>query len=113
MDASFAGDLQDSKSTSDAILVIVGPNTRVPFAWICKKQGAVSHSSSEAEIISLEASLRIEGLPALLLWDLVIGVRSAGGNSTLAPTTAAATTTARGRGSGGHLERCGCLRAFR
>ena len=50
-DASFAGDLRDSKSTSGAFLAIVGPNTFVPITWICKKQGAVSHSSSEAEII--------------------------------------------------------------
>ena len=61
VDASFAGDLTDSKSTKGAILVIVGPNTWVPITWICKKQGAVSHSSSEAEIISLEAATRMEG----------------------------------------------------
>ena len=41
---------------------------------MCKKQGAVSHSSSEAEIIALDAGTRMEGLPALMLWDLVIDV---------------------------------------
>jgi len=45
-DASFAGDLRDSKSTSGVYMAIVGPNTFVPITWICKKQGAVSHSSS-------------------------------------------------------------------
>ena len=73
-DASFAGDLKDSKSTSGGVLCLVGPNTFVVLNWLCKKQGAVSHSTSEAEIISLDAGARMEALPALLLWDLVIDV---------------------------------------
>jgi hypothetical protein len=73
-DASFAGDLRDSKSTSGAFLCLVGPNTFVPITWICKKQGAVSHSSSEAEVISLDAGLRLEGIPALSLWDQILEV---------------------------------------
>ena len=71
-DASFAGDLKDSKSTSGGILCLVGPNTFVPIAWLCKKQGAVSRSTAEAEVISLDAGIRMEGLPALYLWDIVI-----------------------------------------
>ena len=31
-----------------------------------------SHSSTEAEIISLDAGLRMDDIPALTLWDLVI-----------------------------------------
>jgi hypothetical protein len=73
-DASFAGDLRDSKSTSGGLLCLVGPNTYVPISWICKKQGAVSHSTAEAEVISLDAGVRLEGIPALLLWELVIDV---------------------------------------
>ena len=34
----------------------------MPDNMFCKKQGAVSHSSSEAEIISLDAGVRMEGL---------------------------------------------------
>ena len=41
---------------------------------MCKKQFSVSHSSTEAEIISLDAGLRIDGIPALTLCDLVIEV---------------------------------------
>ena len=41
---------------------------------MCKKQTSVSHSSSEAEVISLDAGLRMDGIPALDLWDLVIEV---------------------------------------
>ena len=73
-DASFAGDLTDSKSTSGAVLCLVGPNTFAPINWMCKKQGAVSHSSTEAEVISMDAAVRLEGIPLLNLWDLVIDV---------------------------------------
>ena len=41
---------------------------------MCKKQTAVSHSSSESEIISLDTGLRLDGLPALELWDLIVSV---------------------------------------
>ena len=54
-DSDFAGDREDSKSTS----------------WMCKKQTAVS-CSTECEIISLDAGLRMDGIPALDLWDIVI-----------------------------------------
>ena len=37
----------------------------------CKKQTSVSHSSTESEIISLDTGLRLDGLPALELWDLI------------------------------------------
>jgi hypothetical protein len=73
-DASFAGDLKDSKSTSGCLLAIVGPSTYVPLSWICKKQTAVSHSTSESEVIAMDAGVRMEGLPGLSLWDLVIEV---------------------------------------
>ena len=39
---------------------------------MCKKQTSVSHSSTEAEVISLDAGLRMDGIPALDLLDLVI-----------------------------------------
>ena len=39
----------------------------MPISWVCKKQTAVSHSSMEAEVISLDAGFRMEGvLPKLL-----------------------------------------------
>ena len=46
----------------------------VPISWMCKKQTAVSHSSTESEIISLDTGLRLDGLPALELWDLIVSV---------------------------------------
>ena len=39
---------------------------------MCKKQTSVSHSSTESENISLDAGPRIDGIPALDLWDLVV-----------------------------------------
>ena len=41
---------------------------------MCKKQTSVSHSSTEAEVISLDAGLRMDGIATLTLWDLVIEV---------------------------------------
>ena len=41
---------------------------------MCKKQIAVSHSSTESEIISLDTGLRLDGLLALELWDLIVSV---------------------------------------
>ena len=71
-DSDFAGDLEDSKSTSEGIMCIFGSHTFVPRSWMCKKQTAVSHSSTESEIISLDAGLRLDGIPALDLWDLTV-----------------------------------------
>ena len=73
-DSDFAGDLEDSKSTSGGTLCIFGSHTFVPISWMCKKQTAVSHSSTESEIISLDTRLRLDGLPALELWDLIVSV---------------------------------------
>ena len=67
-DSDFAGDLEDSKSTSGDSCV------HSEVIWMCKKQTSISHSSTDAEIISLDAGLRMDGIPALDLWNLVIEV---------------------------------------
>ena len=59
-DSDFAGDLEDSKSTSGGTLCLVGSHTFVPI--------------TESEIISLDTGLRLDGLPALELWDLIVSV---------------------------------------
>ena len=69
VDAGFAGDLMDSKSTGGAICFLIGPRTCVPISWMCKKIGAVCHSSTEAEVVSLDTALRMEGIPHLHLWE--------------------------------------------
>ena len=71
-DSDFAGDLEDSKSTSGRTVCVFGRHTFVPKSWMCKKQTSVSYSSTESEIISLDAGLRVDGIPALDLWDLIV-----------------------------------------
>ena len=71
-DSDFAGDLEDSKSTSGGTLCVFGSHTYVPTSWLCKKQTSVSHCSTESEIISLDAGLRLDGIPALDFWDLIV-----------------------------------------
>ena len=58
-------DLEDSKSTSGGTLCVFGSHTFVPMSWMCEKQTSVSHSSTESEIISVDAGLRLDGIPAL------------------------------------------------
>ena len=63
-----------------------GDHTCVPSARACKNQTAVSHST-EAEVISPDAGLRMDGFREFTLWDIVIGVleplvfREGGGSS--------------------------------
>ena len=73
-DSDFVGDLEDSKSTSGGTLCIFGSHTFALISWMCKEQTAVSHSSTESEIISPDTGLRLDGLPALELWDLIVSV---------------------------------------
>ena len=73
-DSVFAGDLEDSKFTSGGTLCIFESHTFVPISWMCKKQTTVSHSSTESEIISLDAGLRMGGILALDLRDLIVAV---------------------------------------
>ena len=73
-DSDIAGDLEDSKSTSGGTLCVCGSYTFVPTSWMCKKQTSVSHRTTESEIISLGAGLRLDGFPALDLWDLIVAV---------------------------------------
>ena len=61
---------------------IFGSHTFVPIRWMSMKQTSVSHSSTESEIISLDADLRMDGIPALDLWDLVSEVLHSSFNQT-------------------------------
>ena len=57
-DSDFAGELEDSKSTSWGALRIFGSRTFVSISWMCKKQTSVC----------------MDGLQALDLLDVVIEV---------------------------------------
>ena len=73
-DSDFSGDLEDSKTTSGGTLCVFGSHTFFPVSWMLRKQTSVSHSSTESEILSMDAGLRLDGLPALDLWDLIVSV---------------------------------------
>ena len=64
--------LRTQKSASGGVLCIFGSHTFVPTSWMRQKQTSVSHSSFESEIISLDARMRLDGIPALDLWDLIV-----------------------------------------
>ena len=70
----FAADLEDSKFTSGGTLCIFGSHTFAPISWMCKKQTSDSHRSTESEIISLDAGLRLDGIHALDLWELIVAI---------------------------------------
>ena len=71
-DADFAGDIRTQRSTSGAILFLQGPNTRFPQAAVSKIQTAVSHATTEAEMIAAAFGLRTEGIPFQILWDIIL-----------------------------------------
>ena len=70
--------LQEILRTQNPLLVercaCFGIHAFVPISWMCKKQTSVSHSLTDSEIISLDAGLRLAGIPALDLWDLIVAV---------------------------------------
>ena len=73
MDADFAGDTRDAKSTSGGYLALVGDKTFFPLAWVSKRQTSISRSTTESEVVSLAHSLFAEAIPALQLWSLLTG----------------------------------------
>ena len=101
-DSDFAGDLEDSNSNSGRILCIFGSHTFVPISWMCKKQTSVSHSSTESEIISLDASLRMDGIHALDLWDLIVEVLHSCSNQAKRPKEQARRDLQRNKPSSKH-----------
>ena len=73
-DSDFAGDLWGFKFYNRWNIMNFGSHAFVPVSWMCKKQIAVSDSSTESETIALDAGLRMDGLRALDLWVIVIEV---------------------------------------
>ncbi|MEM1009892.1 MAG: hypothetical protein AAGJ35_12920, partial [Myxococcota bacterium] len=69
-DADFASCLE----TAIGVYVCVrGPNTWFPLAATSKKQGCVSHSTPEAEIVAADHAVRHYALPAQVLSDALLG----------------------------------------
>ena len=59
-DSDFAGHLEDSKINIRRSSVHFRESHVCPMSWTCKKQTSVSHSSAEAEVISLDAGSRMD-----------------------------------------------------
>ena len=72
VDADFAGNKEDSKSTSGGLLVLYGPTTWFPLCWVSKRQTSTSRSTTESEVVSLANFLFLECLPMLDLFDLLL-----------------------------------------
>ena len=68
-DADFAGCSKTSRSTSGAHLTLLGSRSTWPLAGQSKKQGCVSHSTPEAEIVAADHAVRTMGVPSLDLWS--------------------------------------------
>ena len=73
-DSDSARDVEGSNLHLVVTLCIFGCHTFAPTSWMCKEQTSVSHSSTESEIMSLAAGLRLDGILALDLWDLIVSV---------------------------------------
>ena len=72
-DADLAGCRKTRRSPSGVFIALTGPNTWFPLNAISKKQTSVSHSTPEAELVALDHGVRAEGLPALDLWEVILG----------------------------------------
>ena len=77
-DSDHAGE-HDNRSTSGGYLVLVGPNTYFPLSAFSKKQTSAAPSSTEAEVVCANVSLRSLGLPSSALWSVLL---NAGGGTT-------------------------------
>ena len=78
-DADHAGEY-DNRSTTGCVLVLVGPNPHLPLTAFSKKQTSVSMSSTEAEVVAANITLRAVGLPSSGLWAYL---QNAGGDESI------------------------------
>jgi len=69
----FCGGSFDRQIDFRGVLILYGPNTFFPLAWVSKRQTSTSRSTTESEVVSLVHSLYQDGLPALQLWELLLG----------------------------------------
>eukprot|EP00959_Pyramimonas_sp_CCMP1952_P110858 2319574-Pyramimonas_sp.AAC.1 len=72
-DADLASDIRTHRSTSANTQFLWGPNTRALQSCNARRQTAVSHSTLEAEAVSTDEALRRDLLPALPLWEMLLG----------------------------------------
>ena len=64
-DADLASCKLTKKSTSGVFLVLAGPNSWFPLVGVSTKQTAMSHSSTESELVGADLGLRKEAIPMM------------------------------------------------
>ena len=64
-DSDFAGMEGTQTSTSGVHLCLRGPNTSFPLSGQSKRQGCVSLSTTEAELVAAALALKTAGLPVI------------------------------------------------
>ena len=74
LDSDFAGDFEDSAATFGGIVMYLRKSNVCSYKLDVQGQTSVSHRSTDSEVISLDAGLRMDGIPAVGLWDLAIEV---------------------------------------
>ena len=72
-DASFASCITTQRSTTGVNFASTGPRTNLALSAVSKRQTCISTSSTEAEVVAAFAALESFVLPALDLWELLIG----------------------------------------
>jgi hypothetical protein len=70
-DSDFAGMEGTQKSTSGVHLCLRGPNTSFPLSGQSKRQGCVSLSTTEAELVAAALALKSAGLPVITIMEIL------------------------------------------
>ncbi len=94
------------KSTGGTFLVLVGPNTFFPLTGSSKQHGSTSNSSTEAEIVTLAIAVRTVGIPALDLFEELLGRKVLLVVFEDNQATATIVRTGKFEQSMGHVKRC-------
>jgi hypothetical protein len=71
-DADFAGDVASQKSTTGVHLCLEGTRTYFPLTGVSKRQGCISCSTPEAEMVSGHHAYKNVMIPAYNLWDALL-----------------------------------------
>ncbi len=72
-DADVAGCPYSLKSTNGCHFDIQGPNSRFPISEGCNGHTSIAHSSTEAEIASLNVDMKNRADPAITILKMILG----------------------------------------
>ena len=72
-DADHAGCAESARSTSGGWAEIEGATSLAGIDWYSKRQGSISLSTTEAEMVSADKMLREQSIPMQTFWCLLLG----------------------------------------